>query len=340
MNTQIILLTILILFALLFVAVIQPTFTKQLTIDRATQANAKSLKKHVYTIVEKFPDRSYKNYEELNQTAHYIHSEFGKYTQNVEFEPFKVHDFLGAEYKVEDFINADHIKYQNVIAIFKGTQGKEGEVVLVGAHYDTYAGHAGANDNTSAVAALIELARLLSLHPPKSNVVIIAYCLEEPPFFATHQMGSFAHAQKLKQSGKKVKLAVVMDMIGYYSNEWESQGYPLPIMKLFYPSKANFISVVSNMRLENIAYTRRVKNVFKRSSNLPVYSINAPSIIAGIDFSDHRNYWKFDYPAVMITDTAFYRSKNYHTPNDTPDTLNYENMAKVTDGIFELLKEL
>ncbi|MEA2028316.1 MAG: M28 family peptidase [Campylobacterota bacterium] len=62
--------------------------------------------------------------------------------------------------------------------------------------------------------------------------------------------------------------------------------------------------------------------------------------IAGIDFSDHRNYWKFDYPAVMITDTAFYRSKNYHTPNDTPDTLNYENMAKVTDGIFELLKEL
>lgn len=178
------------------------------------------------------------------------------------------------------------------------------------------------------------------MHPPKSDVLLVAYCLEEPPFFGSHKMGSFHHAQKLKLSGKKVKLAVVMDMIGYYSSEWGSQKYPLPIMKLFYPDKANYISVVSNLSLQNIAYTRIVKNAFKRSSNLPVYSINGPTIIQGIDFSDHRNYWKFDYPAVMITDTAFYRSENYHTPNDTPDTLNYENMAKVTDGIFELIRGL
>jgi uncharacterized short protein YbdD (DUF466 family) len=340
MNTQIILLSILIFFILLFIIVTQPTLTKQRSKAKPTLANVESLKKYVHEIVEKFPDRSYNNYEELNRTAHYIHSEFAQYTQDIEFEAFKVYDFLGAKYKVEDFATKDYIEYQNVVASFKGTHPKANEVVVVGAHYDTYAGHAGANDNTSAVAALIEIARVLSLHPPKSNVLVVAYCLEEPPFFGTHKMGSFHHAQKLKLGGKKVKLAIVMDMIGYYSDAKDSQKYPMPIMKLFYPDRANYISVVSNLSLQNIAYTRHTKNTFKRSSNLSVYSINAPAIIQGVDFSDHRNYWKFDYPAVMITDTAFYRSENYHTPNDTPDTLNYENMAKVVDGIFELVSKL
>jgi len=330
MDLQVILLIVLILAALPFLVVAQPTMTRQRKQDKAMQSKAINLKEHVYTIVEKFPDRSYKNIAMLDQTAEYIYGEFAKYSSDVVYEPFKVRDFVGEKYT----------QYQNVIATFEGTQGKEGEVIVVGGHYDTYAGHAGANDNTSAVASLIELARLLSLYPPKSNVQIVSYCLEEPPFFATQKMGSFRHAQNLKYANKKVKLAVVMDMIGFYSEARESQKYPLSIMKLFYPNRANYISIVGNLSLQNIYYTRLVKNAFKQSSNLPVYSINAPALIPGIDFSDHRNYWKFDYPAVMITDTAFYRSENYHTPNDTPDTLNYENMAKVTDGIFELIEKL
>ena len=83
---------------------------------------------------------------------------------------------------------------------------------------------------------------------------------------------------------------------------------------------------------------REAKNILKETSNLSVYSINAPAMIPGIDFSDHRNYWKFDYPALMISDTAFYRSNNYHTSNDTPDTLDYEKMAKVVEGVFEMVR--
>ncbi len=330
MNIQTILLIILLLFAVLFLMVIQPTITKQNTKDKITQSKAKNLKEHVYTIVEKFPDRSYKNLDMLNQTADYIYKEFAKYSNNVVYETFKVRDFIGDKYT----------QYQNVIATFKGTDVREDELIIVGGHYDTYAGYAGANDNTSAVASLIELARLLSLHPPKSNIQLVSYCLEEPPFFATQKMGSFRHAQNLKLNGKKIKLAIVMDMIGFYSNKKDSQKYPLPIMKPFYPDSANYISVVSNLSFENIYYTRITKNIFKQSSNLPVYSINAPDSIPGVDFSDHRNYWKFDYPALMITDTAFYRNDNYHTSEDTPDTLNYENMAKVTDGIFKLIEKL
>ena len=74
--------------------------------------------------------------------------------------------------------------------------------------------------------------------------------------------------------------------------------------------------------------------------NLKVQSINAPAQIPGIDFSDHRNYWAKGYQAVMITDTAFYRNKEYHTANDTWDRLNYEQMALVVEGTFNAVINL
>lgn len=77
-----------------------------------------------------------------------------------------------------------------------------------------------------------------------------------------------------------------------------------------------------------------VKNSFRQSTNLPVHSINAPSFITGIDFSDHQNYWAMDYPAVMITDTAFARNTAYHTPQDTADRLDYNKMAQVVQATY------
>ena len=88
---------------------------------------------------------------------------------------------------------------------------------------------------------------------------------------------------------------------------------------------------------ENILHLRDVKSHFKKGT-LPTYSMSAPSFIPGIDFSDYQSYWKMGYPAILISDTAFYRSDNYHTQKDTPDTLNYENMAKVVDGVFEVVR--
>jgi len=73
---------------------------------------------------------------------------------------------------------------------------------------------------------------------------------------------------------------------------------------------------------------------------MPAYSINAPLIVPGITFSDHRNYWTFGLPAVMVTDTSFFRNKAYHTEEDTYDRLNYDAMAKVLNGVFMYVKEL
>ena len=91
-------------------------------------------------------------------------------------------------------------------------------------------------------------------------------------------------------------------------------------MSWLYPDRGDFIAVVG--RMQDISAVRQVKAALLSSKELSVYSINAPDFIPGIDFSDHLNYWQQDIPAVMITDTAFYRNKQYHQPGDTADRLN------------------
>ena len=67
------------------------------------------------------------------------------------------------------------------------------------------------------------------------------------------------------------------------------------------------------------------------------HSINAPAALQGIDFSDHHNYWKFDVPGLMVTDTAFMRNFEYHRPGDTADRLNYDKMGQVVIAVYEAI---
>lgn len=124
-------------------------------------------------------------------------------------------------------------------------------------------------------------------------------------------------------------------MIGYYDSASGSQDYPYSVMSWLYPDRGDFIAVVG--RMQDISAVRQVKSALLSATELPVYSINAPGFIPGIDFSDHLNYWQQDIPAVMITDTAFYRNKQYHQSGDTADRLNYQKMAQVIDGVISLL---
>jgi len=123
-----------------------------------------------------------------------------------------------------------------------------------------------------------------------------------------------------------------LEMIGYFTDTPHSQSFPLSLFAAFYPSQGDFIAVVG--KLDQISAVRRVKQAMRGASPLPVYSINAPTVVPGIDFSDHRSYWQAGYQAVMITDTAFYRNPHYHTRQDTPDTLDYRRMAMVVQGVY------
>jgi hypothetical protein len=161
--------------------------------------------------------------------------------------------------------------------------------------------------------------------------------MEEPPAYRTSDMGSYHYARSLNQSGAQVEGMICLEMIGYFDDRAGSQIYPLPLFKLIYPNRGNYISLVGNRRSR--AFTKAVAEGFRKAVDLPVVTLNAPPIVIGIDFSDHWSFNRFGYNALMVTDTAFYRNPHYHASTDTPETLDYERMAKVVAGLAGAVEE-
>jgi Zn-dependent M28 family amino/carboxypeptidase len=271
------------------------------------------LEVHVRMLSETFFPRDAGHPENLDRAAAYIQYELGKTSGTVSEQPYTVNGNT----------------YRNVSAQF-GLDTRER--IIVGAHYDAAGPQPGADDNASGVAGLIELAHLLGRTSLPVRIELVAFTLEESPYFPTARMGSAVHAQSLKQQGIPVPVMLSLEMIGYFTDAPNSQTFPFSFFAAFYPTQGNFIAVVS--KLDHGLVVRRVKRAMRNASPLPVYSINAPRFVPGVDFSDHRNYWEAGYNAVMITDTAFYRNKNYHTVGDTPDTLDYRRMAMVVQGVY------
>ncbi len=238
----------------------------------------------------------------------------------------------GVGYDVSDQeFDVDGRTFRNIVA---GYGPIDAPVVVLGAHYDVCGDQPGADDNASAVAGLLEVARLLQVHRPEVSyrIELVAFSLEEPPYFRTDNMGSAIHAQSLVDRGAEVRAMVALEMIGYFDDRPGSQSFPVPGLGLLYSTTGNGIVVVGDAGSWRL--TGHVKGRMAGICGIPVYSINAPAAVPGLDFSDHLNYWKRGWPAVMITDTAFFRNPNYHQPSDTAETLDYARMAEVVRGVF------
>ena len=220
--------------------------------------------------------------------------------------------------------------YDNLIAELPGTSLPE-RILVIGAHYDTVRTTPGADDNASGVAGLLGLARRLSKTRADKTIRFVFFCLEEWPTCRSKNMGSYHYAGSLKEKGELVDGMICLEMIGYFSDREGSQHYPLPFMNLTYPGTGSYLSMVGNVRSR--LFTRKIAEGFRKSTDLPVITLNAPAIVIGIDFSDHWSFNKFGYKALMVTDTAFYRNPNYHRPGDLPETLDYDRMAKVVEGL-------
>lgn len=281
------------------------------------KADEARLREHVDALSVEFYPRDWGNPANLNRCADYISAHFKNAGATVEMQDFMV----GAT------------TYRNVIGRFGAGKAKK---IIVGAHYDSCEDTPGADDNASGVAGLLELARLIGKDSPDVEIELVAYTLEEPPFFGGHEMGSAIHAASVAGEKDKIIGVIVLEMIGYFSDEPGSQSYPMPVMKGYYPTRGDFITVVS--RWNQSAWISDLKAGMKGATDLPVFSFRGPAAISGVDFSDHRNYWPHDIPAAMVTNTAFYRNKSYHTEHDTPDRLDYHRMGKVVVGVHAALK--
>ncbi len=284
----------------------------------APKAQPERLKAHVEFLAASNPARAYHNVDVLNGVAELITAEFIIAGCAPERHTFQV----GGN------------DYHNIVCALGPADGPR---IVIGAHYDVAGdNNPGADDNASAVAAILELARMIQQAKPDltHRIDLVAFSLEEPPNFRSSNMGSYVYAKRLTNEGVDVKLMISVEMIGYFSDEAGSQQYPLPMLKAFYPDEGNFIGVVGQSFDRSLV--ARVKALMRVGNSLPVHSINAPVIVPGIDFSDHWGFWQHGLPAVMVTDTAFLRNPNYHKTTDTPETLDYERMGKVVDGLYQV----
>jgi len=279
------------------------------------------LETSVRTLAETIGPRSYRDEANLSAAADFVTRSFESFGYTVTFQPYEVKGRT----------------YRNIIVERRGTQ-EPNRILVVGAHYDTVEGTPGADDNASGVAVLLELARLHAETRFRKTVRFVAFTLEEPPFFRSRQMGSRVYARSLKERGEQIEGMLSLEMVGYYSQVKGSQSFPLFWLRWRYPTTGNFITVVSNS--VSVPLQDRVRDALTAHPALPVETFTGPWWIPGVDLSDHSSFWKEGYPAVMLTDTAFYRNPHYHQSTDLPETLDYGSMAELTQGLFHTVVAL
>lgn len=286
----------------------------------AEEETRDNLEGHVRMLATTIGERNIENYEKLQSTVQYIKHYFGEAEMDLSVQVYDI----------------DGQKFENIIVDVKGAKKPE-EIIVVAAHYDTARNTPGANDNASGVAALLEIARLTKERNPGRTVRLVTFVNEEPPYFQTEQMGSRVYARQAKERGENIVAMLSLESIGYYSDKPGSQTY-VSIVSYLYPDTGNYIAFIGN--LKSRALVRSCVDAFRRTADFPSEGAVLPAWTPGADWSDHWSFWKEGYPAVMVTDTAPFRYPYYHKPEDTPEKLDYDRMARVVTGLVQVITEL
>lgn len=275
------------------------------------------LRRHVDVLAGLIGPRHLGKPKTLEATIGYVVKEFEIAGHAVEQQPYAV----GAQTAV------------NLVVEIPGTSPTAGIVVL-GAHYDSIESTPGADDNASAVAVLLEVARLLHGAQPRRTIRLVAFACEEPPYCYTDEMGSKVYAARCRQRGERIIGMLCLEMVGFYTDSANSQRVPPGIprwLRWAFPKRGNFLAAVGNLRSWRLVL--QFRRGFKRATRFPLFPIALPELIQEIRRSDNSSFWDQGYPALMLTDTSFLRNPHYHQPTDTPETLDYGRMVQVAQGV-------
>jgi hypothetical protein len=282
---------------------------------KRVMVSVENLKRHVENI--QFDRNPYEGYLRLERAAQYIKREFVKMGWDVE----------------EDSFQWEGRSYKNIVAEKKGRTSPD-RVLILGAHYDTVPGTPGADDNASAVAVLLEIARNIQSVSLEGTVRLIAFSLEEYSY-----VGSAHYVESLKIGKEEILGMISLEMVGFTGPR---QNYPPYLDPKYYPNVGDFIVIVGNERSQKLL--ERVCQSFKTHvPELPLEFLVVPGNgekMEEVRLSDHSMFWDEGFAALLVTDTSFLRNPNYHLPSDTIDTLDCEFMRRVAVGVYYSVVEL
>ena len=274
--------------------------------------------RHVRILSDSIGSRGFRSYESVRATAEYLRSELTGYGYEVEEQGYEAADQ----------------RHRNLQVTLPGGERAD-EIVVVGAHYDSYDLTPGADDNATGVAGVLELARLLSGRRPQRTLRLVLFGTEEPPFFNTDDMGSRVYAYQAAEHGERIVAMYSLEMLGYFTDEPGSQHHPPPL-QLFFPSEGNFIAFVGNPA--SGALLRRSLATFRDVGTVPSEGMVSSSMVPGVELSDHASFWRAGFPAVLISDTGPFRNVRYHLESETWDELDFETMARVVSGVLRVVE--
>jgi len=280
---------------------------------------AAQLERDILALAKTIGERNVNRYAELKRAADYIEKELSV------AGPVRRHTY-----------SASGKPCDNLEVELLGTTSPK-EIIVVGGHYDSVFGCAGANDNASGTAGVLALARSLARSAPGKTLRFVAFVNEEPPHFRTPEMGSRAYATRCRERNEEIVAMLSLETIGFFSDAEGSQHYPAPL-GMFYPSIGNFIAFVGN--LASGSMVRRCVRLFRERAAFPSEGAAVPGFLPGVGWSDHESFWEAGYPGVMVTDTAPFRYPHYHLEGDTPDKIDYDRCARVVDGVEQVLRGL
>ncbi len=210
--------------------------------------------------------------------------------------------------------------------------------LCVGAHLDSRPDTPGADDNASAVATLLEIARLLGEGFPADvqlELELVAFDLEE-----NGMLGGREHARLAREAGTDLRGMISLEMLGYCDHRSNSQQLPRNLVGL-YPDTGDFIAIIGNQNSTELIEVAR--QGMATVDELPVETLQVPengTLLQATRLSDHSPFWDAGFPALMITDTSFLRNPHYHQATDTLETLDFEFLHAVAEGCVRAVRHL
>jgi aminopeptidase YwaD len=287
--------------------------------DRVATVDVERLRAHVAELTA-FGPRHEGNAEATAAVQRWLQDELQALGYTVEREPFDALTTIYEPTQDGGFVvrAAQGRKHHNLLATKRGSDG-DGAPLEVCAHYDSVAFGPGADDNGSGVAALLEVARLLAAAPTRRTVRLCFFAMEEDGL-----VGSAAHVKAMQQRGETIAGAIVLDMIGFATGRDNTQATPARVPLVFDPpTRGDFLVVCGNFA------SGWLGNLYEACATAYVpearwYSINRIAAWFGDAMrSDHASYWAAGMHAILLSDTAEMRNRNYHKATDTADTLDY-----------------
>jgi hypothetical protein len=219
-------------------------------------------------------------------------------------------------------------------------------IVVMDAHYDSAPNSPGADDNGSGVVGVLEALRILSDYSFKKSIRFLFFDLEELGL-----VGSTVYGSSQLNKKDSIKAVLNYEMIGYYSDQPNTQTFPAGFNLLF-PDAYNQVLANSNRGdfITNVAntFSSPLKKAFDNYANTYVPELKVISVeIYGkgevapdLRRSDHAVFWDKNIPALMITDGANFRNKNYHTTKDSITYLNFNFMTNVVKATMATMINL